>query len=49
VVAAAAVASAGGRSVAAQAFEAQTERYRVRVAPLVWPAPIGWSGSNVSA
>jgi glucose/arabinose dehydrogenase len=34
-VAAAAVASAGGRSVAAQAFEAQTGRYRVRVAPLV--------------
>ena len=34
-VAAVAVASAGGRSVAAQAFEAQTERYKARVAPLV--------------
>jgi aldose sugar dehydrogenase len=33
-MAAAAVASAGGRSAAAQPFEVQTERYRVRVAPL---------------
>jgi aldose sugar dehydrogenase len=34
-LAAAAVASAGGRSVVAQAFEVQTERYRLRVTPLV--------------
>jgi len=34
-VAAAAVASTGGCSAAAQAFEARTERYRVRVKPLV--------------
>ena len=31
----AAVASTGARSVVAQAFEVRTERYRVRVAPLV--------------